>query len=132
MTAEELLKLIREANSWDLGKSLRVFDGEGIYSYLVNHDADSFAEKVKNERGLTVDDLQVGDIITCGNTRYVVLAIENDIQDDDCGAYIFDGEQTAYIINCGLEDFKKTSENVAYYVKHIVNALNLMEDDNPF
>lgn len=123
MTAEELVKLIREANSWDLGKVLRVFDGEGIYSYLVSHGVDSFAEKVNNERGLTIDDLKVGDIITCGKDRYVVLAIENDIQDGLCGAYIFDGEQTAYVINYDLEDFTKTSETLGNSVSYIVKTL---------
>lgn len=123
MTAEELVELIREANSWDLGKVLRVFDGEGIYSYLVKHGADDFAKKVKNERGLTVDDLKVGDIITCGNTRYVVLAIESDIQDDLCGAYIFDGEQTAYVINSDLEYFTKTSESLGTSVRCVVKTL---------
>jgi hypothetical protein len=91
----------------------------------VKYGADSFAKKVKDERGLTVDDLRVGDIITCGNTRYVVLAIENDIEYDLCGAYVFDGEQTAYIINCDLEDFSKTGDSVVYYVNHIINTLNL-------
>jgi hypothetical protein len=67
MTAEELLELIREADNWDLGKALRVFDCDGIYGYLVKHGADDFAKKVKDERGLTVDDLRVGDIITCGS-----------------------------------------------------------------
>jgi hypothetical protein len=81
MTAEELLELIREVHTWDSEKILRVF-GEGDYSYLVKYGADSFAKKVKDERGLTVDDLRVGDIITCGNTRYVVLAVENDIEYD--------------------------------------------------
>jgi hypothetical protein len=119
MTAEELLELIREANTWDLGKVLRVFDGEGIYSYLVKYGADDFAKKVKSEKGLTVDDLRVGDIITCGTTRCVVLAIEED------DLIVFDGEQTAYIINTDLEDFRKTGESVAYYVNHIINTLNL-------
>ena len=129
MTADELVTLIREANNWDLGKVLRVFDGDGIYSYLVNHGADSFAEKVNNERGLTIDDLRVGDIITCGKDRYVVLAIEYDL----CGAYIFDGEQTGYFINSDFKDFRKTGENVALYVNHIINTLKLGEDDNcPF
>ena len=126
MTAEELVKLIREANSWDLGKVLRVFDGEGISSYLINYGADKFAEKVKNESAPTVNDLKVGDIITCGKDRYVVLAIEYDL----CGAYIFDGEQTGYFINSDFKDFRKTGENVALYVNHIINTLKLGEDDN--
>jgi hypothetical protein len=118
MTAEELVELVREVNSWDLGKTLSVF-GEGAYSYLVKYGADDFAKKVKSEKGLTVDDLRVGDIITCGTTRCVVLAIEED------DLIVFDGEQTAYIINNDLEDFRKTGESVAYYVNHIINTLNL-------
>lgn len=128
MTADELVTLIREANSYDLRKALRVFDGEDIYSYLVKYGADAFAEKVKNERSLTVNDLKVGDIITCGNTRYVVLAVENDLEYDLCGAYVFDGEQTAYIINCDLEDFKKTGESVGFDVKTIVDTLQEADD----
>jgi hypothetical protein len=125
MTAEELVELIREVSNWDLEKTIRVF-GEGGYSYLVRYGADDFAKKVRSEKGLTVDDLRVGDIITCGNTRYVVLAVEEAIEEDDLvGAYVFDGEQTAYIINNDLEDFRKTGESVAYYVNHIINALNL-------
>jgi hypothetical protein len=129
MTAEELVELIREVSNWDLEKTIRVF-GEGGYSYLVRYGADDFAKKVRNEKGLTVDDLRVGDIITCGTTRYVVLAVE---EDDFAGTYVFDGEETAYIIDCDLEDFRKTGESVAYYVNHIINTLNLKEEnDCPF
>jgi hypothetical protein len=130
MTAEELVKLIREVHTWDSRKIIRVF-GEGDYSYLVKYGADDFAKKVKDERGLTIDDLLVGDIITCGATRYVVLAVEEAIKEDDVvGAYVFDGEQTAYIINNDLEYFSKTGESVVYYVNHIINTLNLKYEED--
>lgn len=133
MTAEELVGLMRKTDSWGYIKILEVFDGLGVYNYLLAHGADKFAEKVKSKSGLTVNDLKVGDIITCGKDRYVVLAIENDIQDDLCGVYIFDGEQTAYIINCDLEDFRKTNQSVAYQVNNIMNVLNPeRESENPF
>lgn len=138
MTAEELLELTRKARSWNMDKIVRVFEGEGVYGYLDKHGIDKFVEKMNGADRLTIDDLKVGDVITCGNTicgntRYVVLGIDSD-ESDFIGTYIFDGEETAWFTDSDLEDFnfKKTGESVAYYVNHIINALNLTEEDNPF
>ena len=59
MTAEELLKLIREARKWGWEKIYEVFEGNGVYGYLEKYGVDAFVEKMNEAERLTIKDLKL-------------------------------------------------------------------------
>lgn len=118
MTAEELVELLREAKKWDFDKTNRIFEGNGYLGYLEKYGVESFVSKMKLSKGLTIDDLKVGDVITNGDLKYVVLAIER------MGAYVLTNERkTRYVVNYDIANFWQTGLTVAHHLGKIMDVL---------
>lgn len=132
MTAEELLELMRETNTWDYDKINRVFEGCGVYGYLNRYGVNSFVNRIKRGDILRIDDLKVGDVIRDNNLRrYAVLCFDEDGE----GIYtLTDKREIRYFLNCDFCDWYKTGINVLMHINFIANVLNDTdeEDDCPF
>ena len=123
MTAEELLELIKEAKNWDIHKINMVFEGYGVHGFLENFGVDKFVEKVEDNNRLTINDLEVGDIIERGATRYVVLTIDWASRGTK-GAYVMTNEErTRYVVDSDIAGFKKTQLSVEYNINIIKTLL---------
>lgn len=121
MTAEELVELLREAKKWDFDKTNRIFEGEGYLGYLEKYGVKSFVSKMKLGKGLTIDDLEVGDVITNGDLKYAVLAVN-----ERMGAYVLTSEkETRYVVGYDIANFWQTGLTVAHHLGKIMDMLEV-------